>query len=330
MRAGMALSPPPPGPISIIPSREQAGQRIDRLLADTIGAVSRSRVKALIDDGALWRDGMPVTEPAEPARLGATYTLTMPEPAPAAPIAQAIPFPILYEDNDLIVLDKPAGLVVHPAAGNPDGTLVNALLAHCGPGFTGIGAEKRPGIVHRLDKDTSGVMVVAKTQLANDVLTAAFAARDIERTYQALCWGSPSPSSGEIEGPIGRDRRDRKRMAVVSHGGKAALTRYRVITHYMASAGRSRLVECRLASGRTHQIRVHMAHRGHPIVGDPLYLRRIPAVSKVCPSRYAGPAGLPTAGSARGEPGVQAPAKRRNGAVRDPSPSGYGGVARGT
>ena len=286
----MAEAPPGPGPIRITPAREQAGQRIDRLLAETIGTISRSRVKALIDEGALSRTqegvrardddathGVRVTEPAEPARAGVTYTLMLPEPAPAAPQPQAIPFPILYEDRDLIVLDKPAGLVVHPAPGNRDGTLVNALLAHCGPGFTGIGAEKRPGIVHRLDKDTSGVMVAAKTQLANDVLSAAFAARDLERTYVALCWGVPAPISGEIEGAIGRDKRDRKRMAVVSHGGKAALTRYRVIRAFGTSVA---LVECRLATGRTHQIRVHMSALGHPIVGDPVYLRRIPAAAK--------------------------------------------------
>jgi 23S rRNA pseudouridine1911/1915/1917 synthase len=304
----MAEAPPGPGPIRITPSREQVGQRIDRLLAEAIGTISRSRVKALIEEGALSRidraalfrpeesaqprspdlvgmqdGGFPriaVTEPAEPARAGSAYILTLPEPAPAAPMPQVIPFPILYEDRDLIVLDKPAGLVVHPAPGNRDGTLVNALLAHCGPGFTGIGAEKRPGIVHRLDKDTSGVMVVAKTQLANDVLSAAFAARDMERAYLALCWGLPTPLSGEIEGAIGRDKRDRKRMAVVGYGGKAALTRYRVIRAYATSAA---LVECRLASGRTHQIRVHMSARGHPIVGDPLYLRRIPAASKGLP-----------------------------------------------
>ena len=280
----MTKAPPGPGPIRITPSREQAGQRIDRLLAEAIGAISRSRVKVLIDEGALSRDGSPVTEPAEPARAGMIYTLLIPEPAPAAPRPQSIPFPILYEDRDLIVLDKPAGLVVHPAPGNPDGTLVNALLAHCGPGFTGIGAEKRPGIVHRLDKDTSGVMVAAKTQLANDALTAAFAARDLDRTYLALCWGLPTALSGEIEGAIGRDRRDRKRMAVVGHGGKAALTYYRVIRGFGGQGSWPvALVECRLATGRTHQIRVHMSFRGHPIVGDPLYLRRIPAESKNLP-----------------------------------------------
>jgi 23S rRNA pseudouridine1911/1915/1917 synthase len=333
----MAVAPPGPGPIHITPSREQVGRRIDRLLAEAIGTISRSRVKALIEEGALSRtaenahandgaraDGaraddealsvaprdagsrtgdrwllrtaetgvarsaedvrpplsVPVTEPAEPARAGFTYTLVLPEPAPAAPLPQVIPFPILYEDRDLIVLDKPSGLVVHPAPGNRDGTLVNALLAHCGPAFTGIGTEKRPGIVHRLDKDTSGVMVVAKTQLANDVLSAAFAARDLERTYLALCWGLPNPLTDEIEGAIGRDRRDRKRMAVVSHGGKAALTRYHVIRAYATHAS---LLECRLGSGRTHQIRVHLSARGHPIVGDPQYLRRIPAAARGLP-----------------------------------------------
>jgi 23S rRNA pseudouridine1911/1915/1917 synthase len=284
MPAGMADAPLEPGPIRVTPTREQAGERIDRLLAGAIGGISRSRVKVLIDEGALSRDGAPVTEPAEPARAGAVYTLLVPEPVPAAPRPEAIPFPILFEDRDLIVLDKPAGLVVHPAPGNLDGTLVNALLAHCGPGFTGIGAEKRPGIVHRLDKDTSGVMVVAKTQLANDALTAAFAARDLDRTYVALCWGLPNPLSGSVEGAIGRDKRERKRMAVVSHGGKAALTHYKVMRGFGSPAATSvALVECRLATGRTHQIRVHMASAGHPIVGDPLYLRRIPATAKSLP-----------------------------------------------
>jgi 23S rRNA pseudouridine1911/1915/1917 synthase len=286
MSRAMVAAPQGPGPIHITATPDQAGQRIDRLLADQIGAISRSRVKALIDEGALRRDGRLVTEPAEPARAGITYTLLIPEPVAAVPLPQAIPFPILFEDRDLIVLDKPAGLVVHPAPGNLDGTLVNALLAHCGPDFTGIGAEKRPGIVHRLDKDTSGVMVVAKTQLASDALTAAFAAHNLERAYVALCWGLPAPPSGEIEGAIGRDRRDRKRMAVVSHGGKAALTRYKVMRAWGTSAAR---VECRLATGRTHQIRVHMSALGHPVVGDPVYLRRIPAASKALPDAVRRP-----------------------------------------
>ena len=286
IRIGLALSqiamaansdPPVSGPMHFTADAADAGERMDRFLADRLGTLSRSRVKVLIDEGRLVGERGTVTQPAELVRAGATYTLDLPAPTPARPLAQAIPFPILYEDADLIVLDKPAGLVVHPAPGNLDGTLVNALLAHCGPSFTGIGAERRPGIVHRLDKDTSGVMVVAKTQLANDMLTAAFAARDMDRAYLALVWGLPNPVSGEIEGPIGRDKRDRKRMAVVDHGGKYALTRYRTVRAWQTSLA---LVECRLATGRTHQIRVHFSNKAHPIVGDPLYLRRVPAVAK--------------------------------------------------
>jgi 23S rRNA pseudouridine1911/1915/1917 synthase len=270
--------PPPTGPTRITATAEHAGARIDRFLADTLGAISRSRVKTLIDQGRLRGDSGPITQPAELVRTGATYTLDLPAPIEAIPQPQSIPFSILHEDADLIVLDKPAGLVVHPAPGNRDGTLVNALLAHCGPGFTGIGAERRPGIVHRLDKDTSGVMVVAKTQFASDALTTAFAARDLDRSYKALVWGLPRPLTGEIEGAIGRDKRDRKRMAVVDHGGKFALTRYRTIRAWQTSLA---LMECRLATGRTHQIRVHFAAKGHPIVGDPLYLRRVPAAAKI-------------------------------------------------
>jgi 23S rRNA pseudouridine1911/1915/1917 synthase len=273
----MSEQPPRDAPIRLLPGAEAAGQRIDRYVADAVAALSRTRVKALIEEGRLQCDGTAVKEPADPVRAGATYTLSIPAPAAATPQPQVIPFTILFEDRDLIVLDKPAGLVVHPAPGNPDGTLVNALLAHCGPGFTGIGAERRPGIVHRLDKDTSGVMVVAKTQLANDALTAAFAARDLDRAYLALCWGLPNPLAGEIEGAIGRDPRDRKRMAVVTRNGKPALTRYRTMRSWQTSVA---LLECRLATGRTHQIRVHLSASGHPIVGDPLYLRRIPAVAR--------------------------------------------------
>jgi 23S rRNA pseudouridine1911/1915/1917 synthase len=262
-----------------------AGQRVDRFLAEAGSAagatLSRSRVKVLIEEGAASRDGIAVREPAEPVRAGACYTLLLPAAAPATPQAQAIPFPVLYEDADLIVLDKPAGLVVHPAPGNHDGTLVNALIAHCGPSLTGIGSERRPGIVHRLDKDTSGIMVVAKTEPASAGLTQAFAARRIDRAYLALCWGVPSPVQGEIEGAIGRDPRDRKRMAVRpdgATGGKPALTRYRLLAQ---AHGAVALLECRLATGRTHQIRVHLASRGHPIVGDPVYLRRIPAAARL-------------------------------------------------
>jgi 23S rRNA pseudouridine1911/1915/1917 synthase len=256
------------------------GQRVDRFLADAIGTISRSRVKSLIEQGQVRRDGAVLGEPAEQVRPGATYILDLPAPLPAAPQPQRIPLVILYEDADLIVLDKPAGLVVHPAPGNQDGTLVNALLAHCGDTLSGIGGERRPGIVHRLDKDTTGVMVVAKSELASAALTAAFAARDIDRAYLALTWGLPIPLDGEIEGAIGRDTRDRKRMAVVARGGKAALTRYRTERAWQAAVA---LLECRLATGRTHQIRVHLASRGNPIVGDPVYLRRVPAAARTLP-----------------------------------------------
>ena len=259
---------------------EAAGLRTDRFLADAIGALSRSRVKTLMLDGAVQRDGSPARNPAELVRPGAHYRIERPAPVPATPQPQSIPFTVLYEDADLLVLDKPAGLVVHPAPGNEDGTLVNALLAHCGDTLPGIGGERRPGIVHRLDKDTSGVMVVAKTEPALATLSAAFAARDLERLYIALVWGAPNPAAGEIEGAIGRDPKNRKRMAVVSGGGKVALTRYRTAQAWFPVAT---LLHCTLATGRTHQIRVHLASIGHPLVGDPVYLRRVPAAAKSAP-----------------------------------------------
>jgi 23S rRNA pseudouridine1911/1915/1917 synthase len=268
----------PDGPLRIVAGPEARGKRVDRFLADAIGTMSRSRVKSLIEAGQARRDGTVLGEAAEPVRAGAVYTLEVPAPVAARPVAQAIPFTILYEDSDLIVLDKPAGLVVHPAPGNEDGTLVNALLAHCGASLPGIGGERRPGIVHRLDKDTSGVMVVAKTQAALAALTAMFGARDLDRAYLALVWGVPVPAAGEIEGAIGRDPRERKRMAVRVHGGKAALTRYATMRVWHGGVA---LLECRLATGRTHQIRVHLSASGHPVVGDPVYLRRVPATARL-------------------------------------------------
>lgn len=271
---------PQAGSFSTVAGIAERGQRLDRFLAAAIGTLSRSRIKALIEQGHVRQDGTILSEPAEPVRPGATYQLDLPAPKPATPQPQAIPFTVLYEDRDLIVLDKPAGLVVHPAPGNEDGTLVNALLAHCGDSLTGIGGERRPGIVHRLDKDTSGIMVAAKTQLANTALTAAFAARDLDRAYLALVWGLPNPLAGDVEGAIGRDKRDRKRMAVVDRNGKAALTHYQTLRSWGTAVA---LLECRLATGRTHQIRVHLANRGNPVVGDPLYLRRVPAVARTLP-----------------------------------------------
>jgi 23S rRNA pseudouridine1911/1915/1917 synthase len=256
---------------------DEAGTRLDSYLAAQLGAISRSRVKTLILEGHVTRNGEITRDASESVQPGALYRLTPPAAAPATPQGQNIGLTILYEDAYLLVLDKPAGLVVHPAPGNPDGTLVNALIAHCGASLTGIGGERRPGIVHRLDKDTSGVMVVAKTELAHTRLSAAFAARDLERAYRALCWGVPSPAQGEITGDIGRDPRERKRMAVVAKNGKHASTTYRVNDNYGLGAA---LIICWLATGRTHQIRVHMAHIGHPLIGDPVYLRRRQAAAK--------------------------------------------------
>ena len=275
----MPLASPDP-PLDIVATADHAGQRVDRFLADAAGTLSRSRVKALIEAGHARRDGVVLREPAEPVRAGARYSLAPPAPTPAVPQPEAIPLAILYEDADVLVIDKPAGLVVHPAPGNEEGTLVNAVLAHCGDHLPGIGGERRPGIVHRLDKDTSGVMVIAKTEQALAALSAAFAARDLDRAYLALVWGLPAPAAGTIAGAIGRDPHERKRMAVVARGGKAALTHYRTLAAHPPATS---LLECRLATGRTHQIRVHLATRGHPIVGDPLYLRRIPAAARALP-----------------------------------------------
>ncbi len=254
---------------------EAAGGRLDRLLADALPQLSRSRLKALIEDGRVSSAGHAVTSPAAKVKAGQTFAIIVPETRPVALEGQAIPLEILYEDADLIVLNKPAGLVVHPAAGNPDRTLVNALIAHCGPDLTGIGkgvgGEARPGIVHRLDKDTSGLMVAAKSEAAHRGLVERFAARDIERAYWALVWGRPAPAEGTIEGNIGRSPRNRKKMAVLRHGGRPAETAYRVLKSFQN--GRVSLVECRLKTGRTHQIRVHLAEIGHPLLGDPLYGR---------------------------------------------------------
>ncbi len=276
----MEAQVPDTASFTVVAGPEARGERLDRFLAATFGTLSRSRVKSLIEQGCARRNGDVVRDPSELVRPGATYALDLPPAVPATPQAQPIPFPILFEDTDLIVLDKPPGLVVHPAPGNEDGTLVNALLAHCGDQLTGIGGERRPGIVHRLDKDTSGVMVVAKTQFANTALTAAFAARDIDRAYLSLIWGLPDPRVGDIQGDIGRDKRDRKRMAVVTRNGKPALTHYRTLRAWHGAVA---LLECRLATGRTHQIRVHLASRGNPVVGDPLYLRRVPTTARALP-----------------------------------------------
>ena len=201
-------------------------------------------------------------------RMAFMQTL-FPDPVDPVPAAQPMPLAIHFEDEHLLVLDKPAGLVVHPAPGNPEGTLVNALLAHCGASLAGIGGVRRPGIVHRLDKDTSGLLVVAKTEPVHRALSRDFAGRRIERAYGAFVWGVPVPAAGEISGNIGRSSSNRKKMAVVAATrGKPAVTRYRVERRFGNHAA---LIECRLLTGRTHQIRVHLAHAGHPLIGDPVY-----------------------------------------------------------
>jgi 23S rRNA pseudouridine1911/1915/1917 synthase len=259
--------------IEIVLSEAAAGQRIDRALAAALPDLSRARIQALLAEGRIARDGTTVTDAAARARPGQNVTIDIPEPVAAHPAPQEIPLTIVFEDEEMLVIDKPPGLVVHPGAGNPDKTLVNALLAHCAGQLSGIGGVRRPGIVHRLDKETSGLMVVAKTDRAHAALAHQLQTRALKRIYTSVVWGRPSPASGRIEGNIGRNPNDRKRMALLSHGGKPAVTFYRMLRPLKDSS----LIECRLETGRTHQIRVHMASIGHPLIGDPLYgLRRLP------------------------------------------------------
>ena len=232
-------------------------------------SLSRSRLKNMILDGDVTVNEAPQRDPSASVRGGDAICLTIPPPAAASPQAQDIPLEILYEDDHIIVINKPVGLVTHPAPGTPDGTLVNALIAHCGDSLTGIGGEKRPGIVHRLDKDTSGVMMAAKTAEAHQVLTDMFAAHDLDRVYTAIVWGLPQQRQMTIDAPIGRSSRDRKKMTITEKGRHA-------ITHLDFTRSLPPLAsvaECRLETGRTHQIRVHMAHIGHGIIGDPHYGR---------------------------------------------------------
>ncbi len=261
--------------IRVTTAAGDAGGRLDAVLAAHCPALSRSRLKALIQDGRVATAGETISEPSYRVKPDQTFAIIVPEAAPAIPRGEDIPLSVVYEDPDLIVIDKPAGLVVHPAPGNPDRTLVNALIAHCGDSLVGVGGVRRPGIVHRLDKDTSGLMVVAKTDAAHSGLVAQFQARSIARAYTAVVWGAPTPAAGEIRGNIGRNPRNRKKMAVLARGGKPAVTRYRVTRRYGPSeAPLASRLECRLETGRTHQIRVHLAHIGHPVIGDPVYGRR--------------------------------------------------------
>jgi 23S rRNA pseudouridine1911/1915/1917 synthase len=249
---------------------EMTGWRLDRALAAALPLLSRERLKILISAGAVRIGDRVVRDPASKVMGACDVAVAVPLPTAAASAAQDIPLMIAYEDEHLIVVDKPAGLVVHPACGNLDGTLVNALLHHCRGSLSGIGGVERPGIVHRIDKDTSGLMVAAKSDRAHAGLAAQFADHSIDRRYRAIVVGRPRPIEGRIEGNVGRSSGNRKKMAVVGAGqGKHAVTHYRTLTGLDDAA----LVECRLETGRTHQVRVHMASIGHPLLGDPVYGR---------------------------------------------------------
>ncbi|MBO6639174.1 MAG: RluA family pseudouridine synthase [Roseitalea sp.] len=259
---------------------DDAGRRLDQFLATAMdGTVSRSRLKGLIEDGRVTVNGAVVVEAKRRVAAGDIARVDLPPPADAEPQAEAIALSVLYEDDALIVIDKPAGLVVHPGAGNATGTLVNALIHHCGDTLSGIGGVRRPGIVHRLDKDTSGVMVIAKTDAAHKHLSAQFADHGrtgpMERVYQALVWGGPDRNTGTIATHLGRSGSDRTKQAVVSESqpdARHAVTRFSVETRFgPAAKPAASLVACMLETGRTHQIRVHMAHVGHPLIGDHVY-----------------------------------------------------------
>lgn len=254
---------------------EADGQRLDRWLTAMVEELSRSRLQALIADGHIKSgDGQIVSDASKKVRVGQHFIVTVPSPTPADPKPEDIPLNVLYEDDHLIVIDKPIGLVVHPSPGHTTGTLVNALLHHCAGSLSGIGGVTRPGIVHRLDKDTSGIMVCAKSDRAHQGLAEQFQVHSIERSYRAVVWGVPTPRKGRIEGNIGRDPKNRKRMAVVQGRGKPAITDYEVIRSVGSLAA---LVDCHLFTGRTHQIRVHMKSIGHPLIGDPVYAAHMTA-----------------------------------------------------
>ncbi|MEP1144665.1 MAG: RluA family pseudouridine synthase [Henriciella sp.] len=269
--------------LSALAAETDKGTRLDRFLSEQIEILSRSRAKTLIKEGHVRQrqsGGTTVqSDPRAPVRPGVEYILEMPDPVPATPEPEDIPLDVLLEDEHLILINKPMGMAVHPAPGSWQGTLVNALLHHCQGALPGIGGVERPGIVHRIDKDTTGVLVVAKTEAAHKGLSELFATHDIERTYLALTRGSPRPSAGTVTTDIARSPRDRKKMAVVEDGeGRHAITHYKALETYgeiskVEARPAAALIECKLETGRTHQIRVHMAHLGCSLIGDPVYGR---------------------------------------------------------
>ncbi|MBV8752207.1 MAG: RluA family pseudouridine synthase, partial [Hyphomicrobiales bacterium] len=256
----------------------EAGERLDRVLATRVEGLSRSRLKTLVLEGRVALSGRTIRDPGHRVNAGDVFVVEVPAPVAAEPQAEPIALDVVYEDADLIVIDKPPGLVVHPAAGNWTGTLVNALIAHCGESLSGVGGVRRPGIVHRLDKDTSGLMVVAKNDRAHQALAAQFADHGrtgpLTRGYLAFAWGVPDRPKGTIDAPLGRHPRARERMAV-RPDGRPAITHWSVAETYAGRDGTpaASLIACRLETGRTHQIRVHLAHIGHPLLGDATYGR---------------------------------------------------------
>jgi 23S rRNA pseudouridine1911/1915/1917 synthase len=256
--------------IAIALRSAHSGWRLDRALADALPTMSRERLKGLIRSGGLEAGGKLLRDPATKVHGDEAFTLTVPDPEPAHNVPQDIPLTIPFEDEHLLIVDKPAGLVVHPAAGNREGTLVNALLHHCAGRLSGIGGVARPGIVHRIDKDTSGLLVVAKTDVAHEGLAKQFAAHSIDRRYLAIVNGLPKTAGGSIDAPLARSAHDRKKIAIVAgNRGKRAVTHWKRLEPLRDAA----LVECRLETGRTHQVRVHLASIGHPLLGDPVYGR---------------------------------------------------------
>ena len=257
-------------PILVIEATESA-ERIDALLARSVEGVTRSAAQRLLEQGAVTLGGRPVKKNHRTSP-GERFEVVLPEPEPAAPVPENIPLDVRYEDDDLIVVNKPRGMVVHPAPGHPDGTLVNALLYHCGDSLSGVGGEKRPGIVHRIDKDTSGLLIAAKNDFAHLALSAQLSDHSLARTYEAVVLGNLRDDAGTVNAPIGRHPTDRKRMAVTQKNSREAVTHWEVLARYPGYTH----IRCRLETGRTHQIRVHMAHIGHPLAGDMVYGRKKP------------------------------------------------------
>nr|WP_246701613.1 RluA family pseudouridine synthase [Rhodopseudomonas sp. BR0G17] len=273
---GAVVGETPENPVNVVVAGDEGSPRLDRVLAARCPELSRSRLKALILDGRVAIAGNPVRDPAYHASPGETITIDVPPPVPAEPAGEATALDIVYEDADIIVLNKPRGLVVHPAAGHETGTLVNALIAHCGASLSGIGGVRRPGIVHRLDKDTTGLMVAAKNDKAHQSLSAQFADHgrtgELRRGYLAFVWGVPGRKYGTIDAPIDRHPHAREKMAV-RQGGREAITHWEVLENFAGKDGKpvAALIACQLETGRTHQIRVHLAHLGHPLLGDDVY-----------------------------------------------------------